>query len=69
MPLTSKGEKIEKNMEKTYGPEKGEQVFYASRNAGKITGVDDDARVRTYMDSVRRGDTIPAENFHKGERA
>ena len=27
-------------MKKEYGPKKGERVFYASRNAGKITGVD-----------------------------
>ncbi len=39
-PLTAKGEKIESNMEKTYGPKKGEQVFYASRNKGTIKGVD-----------------------------
>jgi hypothetical protein len=40
MPLTEKGEKIKSSMEKKYGSEKGEQVFYASKNAGKITGVD-----------------------------
>lgn len=40
MPLTQKGQKIKGNMEKEYGSEKGEQVFYASKNAGKITGVD-----------------------------
>jgi hypothetical protein len=40
MPLTAKGEEIKQKMEQEYGPEKGEQVFYASRNAGKITGVD-----------------------------
>ncbi len=39
-PLTDKGEKIEHNMEKTYGPKKGESVFYASRNKGTIKGVD-----------------------------
>ena len=27
-------------MEKQYGSEKGEEVFYASKNAGRITGVD-----------------------------
>jgi hypothetical protein len=27
-------------MTKEYGPEKGERVFYASRNAGKISGVE-----------------------------
>ena len=41
MPLTEKGEKIKTAMTKQYGPEKGEEVFYASKNAGRITGVDD----------------------------
>lgn len=41
MPLTEKGEKIKGQMEEHYGKEKGEQVFYASKNAGKISGVDD----------------------------
>jgi hypothetical protein len=41
MPLTAKGQKILSGMKEQYGPEKGEQVFYASKNAGKITGVDD----------------------------
>jgi hypothetical protein len=45
MPLTEKGQKILTSMKKQYGPEKGEQVFYASKNAGKLTGVDDDDRV------------------------
>ena len=40
MPLTAKGEKIKSAMEKTYGPEKGEQVFYASKQKKSITGVD-----------------------------
>jgi hypothetical protein len=40
MPLTQKGEEIEQKMKEQYGPEKGEQVFYASRNAGTISGVD-----------------------------
>src|SRR5262249_55416584 len=34
------GSEILSRMEKTYGAEKGKEVFYASRNAGKITGVD-----------------------------
>lgn len=42
MPLTEKGEKIERAMKKQYGPEKGEQVFYASKNKGTIKGVDAD---------------------------
>jgi len=40
MPLTAKGEKIMASMKAEYGEKKGEQVFYASRNAGKITHVD-----------------------------
>jgi hypothetical protein len=41
MPLTEKGQKIKRQMVSQYGPEKGEEVFYASKNKGKITGVDD----------------------------
>lgn len=41
MPLTAKGEEILAAMQKEYGAEKGKQVFYASRNAGKISGVDE----------------------------
>ena len=39
MPLTKKGAKIKRAMEKEYGHEKGERVFYASANKGKIKGV------------------------------
>ena len=38
MPLTRKGKKIKKAMEKQYGEEKGEDIFYASQQAGTITG-------------------------------
>jgi len=43
MPLTKKGKKIKAAMQKPeseggYGKKKGEQVFYASQNAGTITG-------------------------------
>lgn len=40
MPLTKKGHKVMKSMAKTYGPKKGEQVFYATRNAGKLSNVE-----------------------------
>ena len=41
MPLTKKGREIMSKMKKTYkSKKKAEQVFYASRNAGKITSVD-----------------------------
>lgn len=41
MPLSSKGKKIMANMREEYGKEKGKQVFYASKNKGKIKGVDE----------------------------
>ena len=40
MPLTTKGKKIMKSMKNRYGKKKGEQVFYASKNKGKIKNVD-----------------------------
>lgn len=41
MPLTSKGKEILSSMEKTYGSEeKAKQVLYASKNAGKVSGID-----------------------------
>lgn len=40
MPLTKKGEKILANMKKRYGAKKGESVFYASINAGRIKGAE-----------------------------
>jgi hypothetical protein len=49
MPLTGKGEKIMKAMKGEYGAKKGESVFYASKNKGKIHGVEsreDAKRVR-----------------------
>jgi len=40
VPLTAKGKKIMASMRKTYPTEeKAKEVFYASENAGKITGV------------------------------
>jgi len=40
MPLTTKGKKIMKSMKDRYGKKKGKAVFYASKNKGKIKGVD-----------------------------
>lgn len=40
MPLTKKGNKILTNMKKEYGSKKGESVFYASINKGKVTGAE-----------------------------
>lgn len=40
MPLTHKGKKIMHAMEDEYGKEKGEGIFYASKNKGTIKGVE-----------------------------
>ena len=40
MPLTPKGTKIKKAMEKEYGAKKGTSVFYASINKGKVKGAE-----------------------------
>lgn len=40
MPLTAKGKKIMRAMKEEYGAEKGERVFYASKNKGSIKGVE-----------------------------
>lgn len=40
MPMTQKGEKIMQAMKRKYGKKKGEEVFYASKNKGTITGVE-----------------------------
>lgn len=40
MPLTKKGKEIMSHMRKQYGSKKGKSVFYASKNAGRIPGVD-----------------------------
>jgi len=39
MPLTKKGKKIKSAMQKEYGKKKGEKVFYATENKGKIKGI------------------------------
>jgi hypothetical protein len=39
MPLTKKGSKVKKAMEKEYGEKKGEKIFYATENKGKIKGL------------------------------
>jgi len=39
VPLTPKGKKIKSAMQKQYGKDKGERVFYASENKGSLKGV------------------------------
>jgi hypothetical protein len=45
MPLTKKGKKIMSAMKKEYGTKKGEKIFYATKNKGKIKGVDKKRKV------------------------
>lgn len=45
MPLNKKGKEIMANMEDTYhSKKKAKEVFYASKNKGKITDVEDKRR-------------------------
>lgn len=47
MPLTKKGQKILRSMRKSYrSTQKAKQVFYASKNARKIKGVEKAKRKR-----------------------
>lgn len=65
MPLTAKGKKIKRNMEKEYGAKKGKQVFYASQNKGTIKGTHkmssaQDAYVQGFVDKCAEAG-IPVE--------
>ena len=44
MPLNEKGQEIMSSMKKQYGKKKGKSVFYASLNAGTISGVEEAKR-------------------------
>jgi hypothetical protein len=39
VPLSFKGRKVKRKMEEEYGKKKGERIFYATENAGKIRGL------------------------------
>ena len=39
MPLNKKGKKIKTSMPKRFGKKKGEAIFYAMENSGKLKGV------------------------------
>lgn len=53
MPLTEKGSEIMSNMREQYGEKRGKEVFYASKNSGTISGVDQEA--------VAMGASVPIE--------
>ena len=67
MPLTDKGAEIKGAMTDQYGEKKGEQVFYASKNKGTITGVDSAASRPLY--GAKRGRelaVVPSEALLAG---
>lgn len=63
MPLTATGKKVLAKMKEKYGDEKGEEVFYASINAGK-------AGTEGWHESERRKPGAPkgARSHKKGMR-
>lgn len=63
MPLTNKGQKIMSAMTSEYGEKKGKQVFYASRNAGKIKGVDPESVVS----KRKKNNSINRANYKYGK--
>jgi hypothetical protein len=67
MPLTEKGETIKGAMEEQYGEGKGEQVFYASKNKGSISGVDKSDADEPALEASRA--SKEEERQRKGERA
>ena len=47
MPLTSKGRKVMRELKDEYGSKRGEGVFYAMVNSGKLTGVEEKRKRKT----------------------
>ena len=64
MPMTAKGRKIMAAMKDQYGGEKGERVFYASKNAGKIKGVDKPRTRKQRTGKLSRIYSDPAVRTH-----
>lgn len=65
MPLTEKGRKIERNMEREYGEKKGKSVFYASRNKGTISGVDRQAETERQAADLAAGKYVSGRDRAK----
>ena len=55
MPLTKKGEELIKSMHEQYGKKKGDEVFYASRNEGKITSVEHAKKIASSLKGKKNG--------------
>ena len=64
MPLTAKGEKILESMEETYGSEKkAKSVLYASKNAGKIKGIDEVPDQKQGIMGIKKSQTLERDQF------
>lgn len=55
MPLSDKGNKIMAAMEAQYGKKKGKRVFYASKNKGKIKGVEKASKSTSRLSTKKAG--------------
>lgn len=64
MPLTHKGEVLERALEKEYGKKKGEEVLYAGKNSGRFAGIDS-ARRATLDDVLSACDSY--DKSHDGK--
>jgi hypothetical protein len=67
MPMTKKGREIMAAMKQQYGEEKGEKVFYASRNKGTITGVDKGQSFTVKDGKMKKGTKVPTEKEEEEE--
>jgi len=66
MPLTKKGSEILSNMQREYGAKKGKSVFYASINAGRISGAEAGAaRSQGNMRAKGKADHMRKQGWHK----
>lgn len=66
MPLTAKGKEILGSMTKQYGEKKGKSVFYASINAGRISGAEAGAaRSQGNMRAKGKADHMRKQGWHK----
>lgn len=66
MPLTAKGQKILANFKKEYGDKKGTSNFYASINAGRISGAEAGAaRRQGNMKASGKADHMRKQGWHK----
>ncbi len=70
MPLNAKGNEVKGAMEKEYGGKKGDEVFYASVNKGKVKGVGCSDKVDEIVvrcDAFDKNSMPPRTNGGKGQ--